>query len=200
MTLHVDAQRIADALEKIEEHLRPQVIHLDLETDAFPGDAGASTWGVGLKVPKTKVYHAHTPLPDLASVRTDGDTLSVGHPFAEGDTIRCVDAGVNVHLTKDKLYFVEQLFPSGVLTLADDNQQRYYFNSRFEKHAPVTPEFPQRCDGKEQHAFEAWAASQGHDMTEHPLHYLFLNPKTDAAREAWAAAIAYCRKSMGLTV
>jgi hypothetical protein len=52
---------------------------------------------------------------------------------------------------------------------------------------------PAVCDGKEQYAFEAWAKSQNFDMDEHPLHYLFLDAKTDAARQAWKAAIEYCR-------
>ncbi|MCK2149470.1 hypothetical protein MYE70_10370 [Marinobacter alexandrii] len=49
------------------------------------------------------------------------------------------------------------------------------------------------CDGKEQYAFEDFAKSQNMDMHEHPLHYLFLNPETDAARKGWKAAIEYCR-------
>lgn len=52
---------------------------------------------------------------------------------------------------------------------------------------------PVRCDGKEQHAFEDWALRQGYDMTKHPLHYLFLDAQTYAARQAWCAAIEYCR-------
>ena len=51
------------------------------------------------------------------------------------------------------------------------------------------------CDGKEQYAFEAWAKSQHYDMHEHPLHYLFLDPKTGAAREGWNASIRYCRET-----
>lgn len=50
---------------------------------------------------------------------------------------------------------------------------------------------PKRCDGIEQPAFEEWAKDQGFDMTEHPLHYLFLNAKTDAARQAWCAGIKH---------
>ena len=52
---------------------------------------------------------------------------------------------------------------------------------------------PDTFDGKEQHAFEDLAKGMGLDMTEHPLHYLFLNEKTYAARQAWKAAIRYCR-------
>lgn len=48
------------------------------------------------------------------------------------------------------------------------------------------------CDGKEQEAFETWAKSKRYDMHEHPLHYLFLDPKTNAAREGWNEAIRYC--------
>lgn len=59
---------------------------------------------------------------------------------------------------------------------------------------------PSVCDGKEQYAFEEWAKSSDFDMTEHPLHYLFLNDSTDAARQAWKAAIEYCRKRAALAV
>jgi hypothetical protein len=53
---------------------------------------------------------------------------------------------------------------------------------------------PAVCEGAEQLAFEAWAKAQGFDVTEHPLHYLFLDAKTYAARQAWKAAIDYCRR------
>jgi len=33
-------------------------------------------------------------------------------------------------------------------------------------------------------------------MHEHPLHYLFMNKRTDAARQAWKAAINYCRVAL----
>lgn len=45
----------------------------------------------------------------------------------------------------------------------------------------------------EQSAFEAWAMSEGFDMAQHPLHYLFQNTKTYAARKAWIAAVDYVR-------
>lgn len=51
--------------------------------------------------------------------------------------------------------------------------------------------WPKVCDGKEQDAFEAWAASEMYDMTQHPLHWLFLDPRTYAARQGWKAAIEY---------
>lgn len=57
---------------------------------------------------------------------------------------------------------------------------------------------PSVCDGKEQEAFETWARTQCLDMQTHPLHWLFLHPSTDAARQAWKAAIEYCRKQAGL--
>lgn len=50
---------------------------------------------------------------------------------------------------------------------------------------------PKACDGKEQFAFEAWAKRRGFDLTEHPLHYLFLDERTDAARDGWRSAIQY---------
>lgn len=43
----------------------------------------------------------------------------------------------------------------------------------------------------EQQAFEQWAKSQNLDLSQHPLHYLFLNPVTDTARQAWKAALKY---------
>ncbi len=55
---------------------------------------------------------------------------------------------------------------------------------------------PDTCDGKEQYAFEAWATSEGFDMHEHPIHYLFMDKRTDAARQAWKAAIMYCRAAL----
>lgn len=50
------------------------------------------------------------------------------------------------------------------------------------------------CDGVEQDAFEAWASSRNYDMHEHPMHYLFLDPKTDAARMGWKAGIEHARQ------
>lgn len=55
---------------------------------------------------------------------------------------------------------------------------------------------PTPCDGKEQHAFEAWAKARGYDMTEHPLHYVFMDKETGAARMGWNAAIAYVNEQM----
>lgn len=52
---------------------------------------------------------------------------------------------------------------------------------------------PQACDGKEQIAFETWASGNRYDMHEHPLHYLFMDPKTNAARQGWNAALKYVR-------
>ena len=50
---------------------------------------------------------------------------------------------------------------------------------------------PKPCDGKEQYAFEAWAKENHYDMNEHPLHYIFIDPKTNAARMGWNACIKY---------
>jgi hypothetical protein len=47
---------------------------------------------------------------------------------------------------------------------------------------------------KEIEAFEDWATAERYDMTEHPLHYLFLDKRTYAARAGWRAALAYARK------
>lgn len=51
--------------------------------------------------------------------------------------------------------------------------------------------WPEICDGKEQLAFEEWATKQRFEMNEHPLHYLFLDPRTDAARQGWKAGLEY---------
>jgi len=56
--------------------------------------------------------------------------------------------------------------------------------------------WPSACDGVEQPAFEAWAKIQRFDMAEHPLHYLFLDAKTDAARDAWKAGLTYAVERM----
>ena len=40
-------------------------------------------------------------------------------------------------------------------------------------------------------AFENWAKYQNYDMTTHPLHWLFLDKATYAARQGWKAGIAY---------
>jgi len=52
-------------------------------------------------------------------------------------------------------------------------------------------EIPTVCDGKEQEAFEKWAAHNRFNLSEHPLHYMFLDSKTDAARQAWKGALEY---------
>lgn len=51
--------------------------------------------------------------------------------------------------------------------------------------APSSPE--------EVAAFEAWAIEKKYDMTTHPLHWLFLNEKTYAARQGWKAGLAFAR-------
>lgn len=50
------------------------------------------------------------------------------------------------------------------------------------------------CDGKEQLAFEEWANSNHFDMHEHPMHYLFMDKETNAARKGWREAIRYCHE------
>ena len=56
---------------------------------------------------------------------------------------------------------------------------------------PVAVTWPARCDGVEQDAFEAWAKDNHYDMELHPLHWLFLNARTSAARDGWAAGLAH---------
>lgn len=46
------------------------------------------------------------------------------------------------------------------------------------------------CNG-EHSKFEEWAAAEKYDMQEHPIHYLFTDPKTYAARQGWKAALRY---------
>ena len=56
---------------------------------------------------------------------------------------------------------------------------------------PVALTWPARCDGVEQDAFEAWAKDNHYDMELHPLHWLFLDARTSAARDGWAAGLAH---------
>jgi hypothetical protein len=51
---------------------------------------------------------------------------------------------------------------------------------------------------EEQKAFEDWAKSNNYDMKEHPIHYLFLDPKTYSARSGWKAGRLY-EKKKGIT-
>lgn len=55
---------------------------------------------------------------------------------------------------------------------------------------------PKACDGKEQDAFIKFALNNKFSTECHPLHFLFLDKQTSAARRAWGAAIAYCRDTV----
>jgi len=57
------------------------------------------------------------------------------------------------------------------------------------------PKWLQDCRGEELE-FEKWAQSKNYDMHEHPLHYLFLNEKTYAARQGWKSALEYCARQL----
>lgn len=57
--------------------------------------------------------------------------------------------------------------------------------------AEVIKSVPTVCDGKEQAAFEDYARSKGLDLSQHPLHYLFLDGKTNQARSAWRECLVY---------
>jgi hypothetical protein len=46
---------------------------------------------------------------------------------------------------------------------------------------------------EDQQAFEAWAQGERYEMHQHPLHYLFVDPKTNAARQGWKAALQFAR-------
>ncbi|WP_192450435.1 hypothetical protein [Pseudomonas aeruginosa] len=55
---------------------------------------------------------------------------------------------------------------------------------------------PDVCDGKEQDAFEQWARKEGLDTSCHPMHWLFLDAKTNSARQGWKAALRYVRSQL----
>lgn len=55
------------------------------------------------------------------------------------------------------------------------------------------PEIP---TWKDQFAFEEWAKGERYEMHQHPLHYLFLDPKTHAARMGWKAGMAFARAAL----
>ncbi len=55
---------------------------------------------------------------------------------------------------------------------------------------------PDVCDGKEQDAFEEWARKDGLDTSFHPMHWLFLDAKTNSARQGWKAALRYVRSQL----
>lgn len=58
-------------------------------------------------------------------------------------------------------------------------------------------QLPDVCDGKEQPAFEAHLKHDQLPTDTHPLHYIFLDERSSAARHAWRAAITYCRRAVG---
>lgn len=76
----------------------------------------------------------------------------------------------------------------GDITLRPEKSE--YYSVPFAP-AAQAGQVPSVCDGKEQDAFEAWAAGQKMDMSCHPLHWLFLNEKTYSARQGWKAALEY---------
>lgn len=49
----------------------------------------------------------------------------------------------------------------------------------------------QEAEHTEASAFEEWASRENYDMTTHPLHWLFLNERTYAARQGWKAALNF---------
>lgn len=63
-----------------------------------------------------------------------------------------------------------------------------YLNSVREE---VIKSVPTVCDGKEEAAFEDYARSEGLDLSQHPIHYLFLDGKTYQARSAWRECLVY---------
>lgn len=74
----------------------------------------------------------------------------------------------------------------------------YYQGAESEEKGGAGPlALPKSNDGKEQDAFESWAAGEKYDMTTHPLHWLFLNERTYAARQGWKAALEYVGRVAG---
>lgn len=57
--------------------------------------------------------------------------------------------------------------------------------------AQAVSNLPKVGDGKEQEAFEIYARSRNLDLSQHPLHYLFLDGKTNQARSAWRECLVY---------
>lgn len=45
-------------------------------------------------------------------------------------------------------------------------------------------------------AWEEWATAQRYDMHEHPLHYLFMDAKTNAARQGWKAGVSFALRAL----
>jgi hypothetical protein len=52
---------------------------------------------------------------------------------------------------------------------------------------------PSVTEAPEVTAFEKWARAERYDMTTHPLHWLFLDAKTYAARQGWKAGLAFAQ-------
>lgn len=57
--------------------------------------------------------------------------------------------------------------------------------------ASLAPESIPAGPQREQDAFEEWARSAGFDMSQHPLHWLFLHEETYAARQGWKEGLVY---------
>jgi hypothetical protein len=79
---------------------------------------------------------------------------------------------------------------------------RYRDRSGFMRPTPAEPtqqdikEPPYVCDGIEQEAFEKWAESERFDMNQHPIHWLFLDAETYAARRGWKAGLLHAVEMM----
>ena len=54
--------------------------------------------------------------------------------------------------------------------------------------ATLTPSSPEEIQ-----AWETWAKDGRFNMDEHPLHYLFLDRETAAARKGWKAGLEFAR-------
>lgn len=57
----------------------------------------------------------------------------------------------------------------------------------------TSPKALDPCSDEEIEAWETWAKGSNLDMGQHPLHYLFLNKETAAARHGWKAGLDFAR-------
>lgn|SRR5690606_31285266 len=94
--------------------------------------------------------------------------------------------------------------PIGFYNPKDKGDKGFYaFNQQRSDRQPLFGMPPQKftcvpsvCDGAEQEAFEEFARSEEMDMSLHPMFWLFLDEKTNAARKGWKGALEYVRNTV----
>ena len=131
------------------------------------------------------------------SVEQPADVLGVGqdHPANAGyESVTRERLATNLML---------QAMDEGVITLTreptGDGVVRHVATAHFGSSPPppsthvagITFPLPSH---QEQAAFEEWATESRYEMHQHPLHYLFVDKQTNAARQGWKAALAFVRK------